>query len=517
MVDRRYGVNKYGDEKLYGPSDTQQALAWDVSADWDEDGLFDGNEANRLTGVSVTRGRTRLLQDSGEGFESVQTGQAIITLQNEDGRFDGWNVDSPLYPNVNYGKDVRLRVKDLETDTIHPLFRGLITNIVPTGYNSSDAQVQIYLSDGLDFVRNYTARVAIQQGITPDEAIGLILDSVDWPLKWGRSLDASAETIPYWWASGNKKAMSEIEDLAVSFLGYFFSTTSGQARYIKRTSVTDAVANYAQEFLLKDIGNPQPYEILRNITRLKVHPRTSSATGVIWQLLGNTPSVAPGAANALTLFANYAYSNVATPAVNVITPVATTDFLINSQANGGGKDLTGSSTVTLVDFGDTAKLVIQNNSGTLGYIIFLQVRGDAIYEPNVSDVTYPSDLSTVKNPRELVFDLLWQQDINVAVDISNVLGPFYAGLHPMPNVKIDGRPSLQFAPELFDIVTADLPRLGLSGQSFRVGGIDHRTDTQFRNCQRVITTLYLEPYIAGADFMQWDTNSVWDTSTVFGW
>src|SRR6266542_4582746 len=132
MVDRRYGVNQYGDGKLYGPSDARQALAWDVSADWDEDGLFDANEANRLTGVSVTRGRTRLLQDSGEGFQSIQTGQAIVTLQNEDGRFDGWNVDSPLYPNVNYGRDVRLRVKDLETGTIHPLFRGLITNIVPT-------------------------------------------------------------------------------------------------------------------------------------------------------------------------------------------------------------------------------------------------------------------------------------------------------------------------------------------------------------------------------------------------
>jgi hypothetical protein len=517
MTVRLYGVNKYGDGKLYGHTDEAPGLAWDISIDWDEDGFFDGNEAGRLTSVDIPRGRTSLLAPIGAGFESIQTGEAVISLRNADGRFDGWNTSSPLYPNVTFGKDVRIRVRDLgESNAIKPLLRGVITNIIPTGYGE-DAQVQIHISDGLDFLRNYPARVAMQQDITPDEAIGLILDSVNWPSAWGRNLDVSAETIPYWWASGNKKAMSEIEDLATSFLGYFFVDASGQARYIKRSSVAEAVANYPQEYLLKDLGNPQPYTILRNITRIKVHPRTQAATGVIWQLLGNTPSVPTGAANALTMFANYTYNNVAAPAINVITPAATTDFLVNSQANGSGTNLTASCTVALTDFGDTAKLVITNNSGTLGYVTFLRIRGDAIYEPNVSDVTYPADLGTVTNPRELLFDLQWQQDLNVAVDLSNVLGPFYAGLHPMPNIKIDSRPSLQFAPDLFDIITADLGYIGLNGVSFRVGGIEHATDSQFENCQRVITRLYLEPYVSADNYMQWDTNSVWDTSTVFGY
>lgn len=517
MVDRRYGINKYSDGKLYGSSDTRQALAWDVSIDWDEDDLFEENEAGALTAVDVTRGRTHLLQPAGEGFESIQTGKAVITLRNQDRRFDAWNASSSLYPNVNYGKDIRLRVRDLNaTNSIYPLFRGTITNIVPVGYGD-DAKVMIYASDGLDLLRNYVARVAMQQAITPDEAIGLILDSVNWPSKLGRNLDVSSETIPYWWASGNKKAMSEIEDLALSFLGYFFVTASGQARFIKRSNVSSSVASLSQEYLLKDLSNPQPYEILRNITRLKVHPRTQAATGVIWQLLGNTPSVSPGAANALTLFANYTYSNAPAPAINVIAPVATTDFLVNTQADGGGSNLTSSCTVNLTDFGDTGKLVITNNSGSIGYVTFLRIRGDAIYEPNVTDVTYPSDLTTVKDPRELVFDLLWQQDINVAVDISNVLGPFYVGAHPMPGIKIDDRPSLQYAADLFDIIDLNLGYLGLSGQSFRVGGIEHRTDPAFENCQKLQTVLYLEPYISADDFMQWDTASEWDTETVFGY
>lgn len=515
MTDRRYGVNKYGDGKLYGASDTRQALAWDASIDWDEDSIFDANEASRLTAVSINRGRTRLLKDAGQGFESISTGSATITLRNQDGRFDGWNTGSPLYPNVNYGKDFKLRVRDLNTGTIYPLFRGTITNIVPVGYGD-DAKVMIYASDGLELVRNYVARVAMQQNITPDAAIGKILDAINWPSKWGRNLDASSETIRYWWASGNKQAMSEIEDLALSFLGYFFINASGQARFIKRSNVSSLVASFTQDMILKDIGNPQPYQLRRNITRLKVHPRTAAATGVIWQLLGNTPSVATGGANALSLFANYTYSNAAAPAINVITPVATTDFLVNSQTDGLGTNLTASCTVALTDFGDTAKLVITNNSGTLGYITFLRVRGDAIYEPNSSDITYPSDISTVRLPRELLMDLLWQQDINVAVDLSNVLGPFYDSAHPVPTVKIDDRPDLQYLADLFDIVSPDIDYLGITG-SFRVGGIEINTDSQYENCQKVQTIWHLEPYVSANSYMQWDTNSVWDSSTVFGY
>lgn len=518
MTDRRYGVNKYGDGKLYGASDTRQALAWDVSIDWDEDGVFEANEAERLTYVKVTRGRSELLQPIGQGFQSVSTGKAVVTLRNEDGRFDGWNSVSPLYPNVNYGKDIKIRVRDLSQSgtVIYPLFRGTIIDIVPVGYGN-DAKVMIYASDGMDLLRNYVARVAMQENITPDEAIGLILDSINWPSKYGRDLDVSFDNIRYWWASGNQQAMSAINDLAISFLGYFFIDTSGAACFRTRSSLGDSVVNYPQAYMLKDVDNPQPYDILRNTTRLRVHPRTQAATGAIWQLVGTPPSVLTGADNALTLFANYTYNNAPVPAINVVSPVATTDFLINSQSDGGGSNLTGSCTVTMTDFGDTAKLVITNNSGSTGYITFLRMRGDAIYEPNVSDVTYPADPATVTRPRELILDLLWQQDVNVAVDISNVMGPFYAGRHPMPRVKVDDHPELQFPIDLFDIVTVDLDYLGLSGENYRLGHIEHETDSGFENCQKVQTRLSLEPYVSADAFMQWDTASEWDTETVFGY
>ncbi len=515
MTNRRYGVNQYGDGSLYGASDSADVLLWEIAIDWDEDGWFDGNESDHLKAIAIDRGRKNLLQTSGQGFENVGTGTAVITLWNDDGRYDGWNTASPLYPNVGYGKDVRIRVRDLSgTADPYPVFRGRITNIAPSGYGDR-AQVQITCSDGLEYLRNYTARVAMQTSITIDSAINLILADVKYP--YGRNLDATTESISYWWASGNKQAMSEIEDLSFSALGYFFADASGDARFIKRTSVSSIVATFAQSEILKDIANPQPYEIRRNVTRIKVHPRTPASTGTIWQLVGNTPSVATGAANALTIWANYTYNNEPAPARNVVTPAVTTDWLVNSQSDGLGTNLSGSCSLTFYEYGDTAKIVITNNSGSLGYVTLLKIRGDAIYEPNTADVTYPSDTSTVNNPRELLFDLTWQQDVNIAVDYSTVLGPFYSSLHPTPVIKVQNHYDKQFAVDLFDIIEVDLDYLGLSGETYRVGGIEHQSDSSIENCQAVTTTYYLEPYIAGGTYMQWDTSSDWDTDTVFGW
>ena len=124
-------------------------------------------------------------------------------------------------------------------------------------------------------------------------------------------------------------------------------------------------------------------------------------------------------------------------------------------------------------------------------------------------------MTTVDAPRELLFDLPWLQDPNIGRDLADVLGAFFAGLHPMPHVKIVNRSELQFAPDLIDIVSADIPALGLNGESFRIGGIEHKTMDE--GCQMVQTDLWLEPYVAAGNYMQFDTNSVWDTSTVFGW
>lgn len=513
-VDRRFGQwNKFGTSNTFGASTLDSYLAWGVEVDWDGDYLFDGsNESKYMRHISGSRGRSKYVTRNGEGFEKINTGRYYITLDNSTGRYDAWNTSSDLYPNVTYGRDVRITTRSFSSNTTYSVFYGVIENIDPVNSQDGEKKVVITVVDGWQYLRNYTARYAIQNNISPDEAIGFVLDSISWPARWGRNLDAVSDNITYWWANGNKKAATEIENVSESFLGYFYIDNQGRATYKARSNVGASIEDLTDAVLLKDLTLPQPWEYSRNVTRIAVHPRIAASSGVVYQLVGNAPSIVTGAANALTLFGNYVYNNIPVPATNIITPVATTDYTMNTSPDGLGTDKTADCTVTITDFGDSVMFTITNNSGVTVYVTKLQLRADALYEPNVSDVIY-NGTGYQTMPREFKLDLLWQQDVNVATDFSNVIGPYLAELHPFPIVQIEGRPDLQFAPDLFDIVTLTLPTLGILGDSYRVAFIEHESLTE--NCQAVRTKFHLESYISADEYWIWDT-AEFDTTTIFG-
>lgn len=513
-VDRRFGsINKFGDTNTFGASSFESYFAWGLEVDWDGDGVFDGsNQSRYLCGFRISRGRKAMLQSSGQGFEVIPIGRATFTLHNTDGRFDGWNEDSPLYPNVTFERDVRFRVRDMVgSGGVEPVFFGEITDIVPTGYDTIDPKVNIEVSDAMGFLRSYSARVAMQQDVTLDTAIGLVLDSVSFPSRWERDLDVTADAIKYWWASGDRTAASELEDLALAGFGQFFITADGKARFITRTNVGTSLANFSQGDLYKDIDNPQPWVNRRNIMRLKVHPKDVSGTALVYEYFGTAPQIAAG--ETFVFFPNYTYNGVSVPALSIVTPVAGTDYqLWTTSSEGSGTDKTNDCDVTVTNFGSTALVRIVNNSGVTVYLTSFKLRGVVVYEKNAADLTYPSDPTTVTKPREFFIDLTWQQDANQAQDYVNIYGPFLDALHPFPVIKVENNFALQFGIDLFDVVTLTSDRLGIQGVAFRVGGIEHESLDE--NCQRVLTTFYLEPYVASGDYGSFPLT--WGEST-FGW
>lgn len=512
MTDRRFGVHKFGDGSLFGPSDATSTLSYGVEIDWDGDGLFDGtNEADRMVSWSSFRGRQNLLRPNGAGFENVQTGTLTIVLDNSDDRYTSMNASSPLYPNVEEGKEVRFRVRDMSGSvSSYPVFYGRIDDIQTQGRFCT-----LKIEDTWRVLRTGPSTVKVYQNITPDTAAGYILDSISWPTRWGRDFDTFADIIPYWWASGNSTAAEELENLASSFLSFFCIDASGQAKFISRTTVGASAANYFQEEILKDFNNRQSGKNRYNVMRIKTHPRTQATTGTIYQQTGTAPSIAAGAT--LTLFVDYKYNNINCPAINIIAPVATTDYTANTLANGTGTDKTSNVSVTLTDFGDTAKIVIVNSDASTVYMTLLKVRGDAIYEASSADITYPTNLDSVVLKKQFLLDLKNQQDINAAISFAGVYGPFLDQQNLFPAIKIENRPTLQYPPDLFDVVSLTVTQKGIDGLSFRVGGIQHQSDASIKTCQRVTTTIFLEPYISSASFWVWDTASVFDTSTIFGY
>ena len=102
-------------------------LLWSLEIDWAGTGSYDENQAHeRLVDLDVLRGRERFIRPLADGFEPMSNGVAVVTLDNEDERYNPDNTVSDLYGNLNAGKFAQIKVKNSGSGTPHPLLAGKV-------------------------------------------------------------------------------------------------------------------------------------------------------------------------------------------------------------------------------------------------------------------------------------------------------------------------------------------------------------------------------------------------------
>jgi len=495
----------YGDtDRLWGEGNTEHML-WAFEVDWDGDGVFDGsNEANKVTSLSVTRGRPHYLRINSDGeaigFHPIPIGKCTFIVVNDDDRYSSWNVNSPLYPNVEPGKDVRIRMKKTTDASYDPVFYGVIDKIVPI-YGKNPA-AKIICSGTFKKLTVDTSSVKITTNVANSDAIGSVLDNVGWPARWGRSIEASGDTMPYWWAS--KRAATEIRELADASLGFIFSDASGQLVFYDNTHTAVPTITLTQSELLKKISFPQVYETVRNRIIVYANSLEKMTTSVLWE---SGEKIQVDASGERTVFATYTYDGANVPAVDVLTPVANTDYTANTSEDGSGTDITSDVSVTLTDFGETGKLLIENNGTQAGYVT-IQLRGNAIAK---TDVTF-KEKSSGSADRLLTLNLKQLQNVNTASDFAvYILSILSAGVI-LPEIRIQDRPEYQFGVDLFDVVNLSIEKLGLNATDYYVAYIKHKSLST--NLQSFVTEYHLEPYTINATY--WTFPATVGVTTIFG-
>jgi hypothetical protein len=178
--------------------------------------------------------------------------------------------------------------------------------------------------------------------------------------------------------------------------------------------------------------------------------------------------------------------------VNVITPVATTDYLVNSATDGTGTDLTGSCTVTVDVFSTGAKISIENTSGSIGYITLLKVRGDAIIaQANVRVLAEDTASQSKYGVRTFDLDGPWVQNTNAARSFANYLKTFLSIERPYFEFEIVGRPDVQFALALGQQIRLYLPDEDVD-VNVRVHYLRHQSMDRALMAWR--TTVMVEPF-----------------------
>jgi hypothetical protein len=450
------------------------ALSMNVYVDWNNDGAFEADEHDRIRSVSITRGRDGLL--SAEEFARMKVGECRVTLDNWDRRFDPWYATSLLYPNVVPGREFQLRV--LDGATPYNLFRGRIDDI-DSVRQLSDPTATLIAVDGWRLLSDRRATIALQTDATTDDLLDAVLDDVAWPAAWGSDLDVGSDTIPYAWVN-DQAAYDAIHDMVESEMGFVYVGVDGKIYFQSRANFMLAASAFTldQSEVAAENVVSNPWEFVKNKVSVKAFPRKLGSSTEIWRL-EEVRIVQPG--QAVTIWGTFRDSNyVSTIAQEVVDPADTTDYTMNTLANGTGTDLTGDFTVTPSIFAGSVKLVVTNNSAFTGYITLLKIRGKPLELLSVSaSISENSSSQTTYGKRELSLELIYQQQTAVAVDFSDWLVSWLASPLPTLVVEIVDRPSLQFGYDLGTVITFTSAYLGLNHR-FRIGKIQHDGEAPFQ-------------------------------------
>jgi hypothetical protein len=482
----RYGTTLYG---AVLPGDSAN-LRWAIEIDWNNDGIFDGsNDAEWCVDMSVRRGRQQLLNESGQGIKSIDVGKLSLTLEDENRRYDPRNTGSPLYPNVLPGRLIRIQVRENATGPIHPVFSGRITNIQPVGRRGEVMHIEA--EDGIRWLLDQTVSSIIKTVYSVDAAMAQVLANSQWPASWGSKLDNSPDILQYWWTESGTNSWEALQALANFCFGTIWCDASGALCFRMRQSLLATMDTWLDADLLKDVTLPQPWETVRNVIDLTVHPVDPKSLTVLWSL-SQQPRLDP--MGSISLFGKYQYLGADVAGAGVISPVAGTDWKVTSNPDGSGTDITSQCSI-LVTIGSTDVIVhIINNAATSGYVSLMQVRGRPVYP--VEEVTLRSINNTsvaTYGPKLFKIDSPWMQLTPLAQDLLAMLSSFFATPLVFPVVQMEALPTRQFDFDLMDRIQYTSAELDIN-QAYQIGGLEHTWISQ--TGQAVRTTFFLEPYYA---------------------
>lgn len=322
-----------------------------------------------------------------------------------------------------------VRVGFTYSGTTYYKFRGAIRAIQPVPGIKRQRQTVVTATDWMETASNalltgLSAQANIAAGDALRAAIGeslvapvaVDIDSGD---TFVFALDQGSD--------GRQELMAEMSRIAVSEYGQLFikgdTTQGGTLTFENRATrqLATSVATFTNSMQEMDVS----FDVadLFNVVRVSVTPRDVDDTAVVLYQLQGTQTL--GAGQTVVIEGRYgdpSQRSAKVGGIEMVAPVATTDYLLNANADGLGVNLTASLVVSAELGASATRFTLTNTGTTFGYITLLQVRGKGLYafEPITAEVT--KDSSIALNGRRLVeFTMPYQSDLNVAQSVGAIL------------------------------------------------------------------------------------------------
>lgn len=390
-------------------------------------------------GITFDRG----IAGNGPNDRVASTGALRFTLDNSAANSAGLaGYYTRLHKNARKGFKIgiRVRLSLIHKGNVYTKFVGTLDSATPTPGALMDRRTMCTVVDWIDDAARFKlSNLAAMLSVRADEILDEVIDSMtSQPV--ARDIDQGMETYLYALDSARDEsttALTELQRVAQSELGYAYVKGDGtfrfEGRHVRSAATQNAlVLDGTHSGLVAPIARDRG----PNVIQVYLHPRRVdvAATTVLYSHQSK-PLLQLG--ESVTFTGAYTDPTQAAARVggtDMVTPVATTDYTMNTIDDGSGTDLTSSFTVTASFGGNSAEFTVTNNGTVPGYITKLQARGRGLYDFEAV-FTEDRDTDSIDEVGEISagVDMPYQDDL----PLGTLAAQYLVSLYSTPEYNVD--------------------------------------------------------------------------------
>lgn len=400
---------------------------------------------------------------------------------------------SPYHASVRTGfkRGIGVKVIAVTLDhASHSVWRGKIRKILPTSGRNNDQQTYCYASDAQeDFADTNVKSLAPQVGQNEVTLIQQVIAAMPVDARpSSTSYDTPVDVYDYAFydfGGGTPSVLTLLNTLIQNNRGRLFVAADGALTYANRHTLSRRSSALTLDNTFQNIEIADGLDNAFNRVQIVQHPKRPTALGLstapVSVLFSDSSPIAIQPGQTVTLWADYRDPNNTQKllgAASTVTPlVPTLDYIANTAADGTGATPSPTSidTTGTTGFSFSVKFVFTNTVSSVLYIVYRQIRGQAIYDD--APITVESYTPMDYGDRLLSLDLKYLSNTEVAQDLAKFIDATYNDpsnqareIYIVPNSSAVHL-TQSLTREIGDIVTASEAQTGLSSAKLMIIGM----------------------------------------------
>lgn len=313
--------------------------------------------------------------------------------------------------------------------TVHPQFIGTVTDIRPTSgkYGSHETHVA-----AVDYMDQLARKRLSSLAMLVDTEDDVVFDNIiaEMPVQ-PRALEIQDgfDTIDFAFDNMNDERavpVAELQKLAQSTFSLVYLKSDGTLVYETRrqrglinltpvATITDADLPHGDPLSVND---RQENTINRAVAI--IHPRRKDVSEVVLYRLQAPMRIEPNVdTNIRGLYTDPDQRAKRVGGVDMVTPVAQTDYKLNAKEDGTGTDLTAKVTMGVDFTANSALFTVNHDHDSAGFLTLLQARGLGIYDQERTALEYENSESIALIGEYAVsLDMPYQSDPAFALELA---------------------------------------------------------------------------------------------------